>query len=415
MPVRLLAPGSYPWSHFPERPAPGVLADFPSTQVRFRVGNERHREHSIQISRAYGIRVIARRLVGRGITSVQDQFWEWQGVHNLIMSKHSAYEYQTIDNLSGNSEDAVPKSDIMGIEEILREIERSTGRFARAAVEAAVVRQEAITPALLRILETTVKRAREIDAERDYMAHIYAMFLLAQFREPRAYPLLVQFASLEGDLLYSLCGQFITESLGRVLASVSGGDTSGIRSVIENEHADEWARGAALDGFTTLVAEGQLSRGDAIHYFADLFRTKLERRPSEVWNSLVASSCDVYPVELIKDIKRAYREGLVDPGNIGIEDVKSDLALGESQVLARLGANPHHRMVRSTIDEMGWWACFQHDGDEARLTHETFASNRIEPGSIAAVSDRRTIPKIGRNQSCPCGSGKKYKKCCLGK
>lgn len=22
-------------------------------------------------------------------------------------------------------------------------------------------------------------------------------------------------------------------------------------------------------------------------------------------------------------------------------------------------------------------------------------------------------PKVGRNQPCPCGSGKKYKKCCL--
>lgn len=25
----------------------------------------------------------------------------------------------------------------------------------------------------------------------------------------------------------------------------------------------------------------------------------------------------------------------------------------------------------------------------------------------------RTDPKIGRNDPCPCGSGKKYKKCCL--
>ena len=24
-----------------------------------------------------------------------------------------------------------------------------------------------------------------------------------------------------------------------------------------------------------------------------------------------------------------------------------------------------------------------------------------------------TAPKVGRNASCPCGSGKKYKKCCL--
>ena len=28
---------------------------------------------------------------------------------------------------------------------------------------------------------------------------------------------------------------------------------------------------------------------------------------------------------------------------------------------------------------------------------------------------RRPEPKIGRNDACPCGSGKKYKQCCLDK
>ena len=28
---------------------------------------------------------------------------------------------------------------------------------------------------------------------------------------------------------------------------------------------------------------------------------------------------------------------------------------------------------------------------------------------------RRETPKIGRNEPCPCGSGKKYKKCCRDK
>ncbi len=40
-------------------------------------------------------------------------------------------------------------------------------------------------------------------------------------------------------------------------------------------------------------------------------------------------------------------------------------------------------------------------------------------GGDAAVTvkqpDRRTEPKVGRNDPCPCGSGKKYKKCCEGK
>ena len=31
----------------------------------------------------------------------------------------------------------------------------------------------------------------------------------------------------------------------------------------------------------------------------------------------------------------------------------------------------------------------------------------------APVPIHRSEPKIGRNDPCPCGSGKKYKKCCL--
>jgi hypothetical protein len=34
--------------------------------------------------------------------------------------------------------------------------------------------------------------------------------------------------------------------------------------------------------------------------------------------------------------------------------------------------------------------------------------------SSAALWDiRRESPKVGRNELCPCGSGKKYKRCCL--
>jgi hypothetical protein len=130
----------------------------------------------------------------------------------------------------------------------------------REKIEAAVARREEVTPELLRILEETVDRAAQIDAEGDYMAHLYAMFLLAQFRETRAYPLVVRFALLPEEVQYSLCGDFITESLGQVLASVCGGDLAGIQSLIENESADQWVRGAALSGLVTLVAAGQKSR-----------------------------------------------------------------------------------------------------------------------------------------------------------
>jgi hypothetical protein len=296
--------------------------------------------------------------------------------------------------------------------EILHQFERATGEFAQAAVEAAVACQEEITPELLRILEETVDRAVQLDAEGDYMAHLYAMFLLAQFRETRAYPLVVRFASLPGDLLDSLCGDFITEDLGQVLASVCGGELEGIQSLIENEATDEWVRGAALSSLVTLVAAGQKSRDEIVSYFAGLFRGKLVRKWSHVWDTLISYSSDLYPEELLNDIKQAYEDGLVDPGYIGFDDVKRDMAMGKDRILARLADSPHRRLVDDTVAEMGWWACFREGSrNGANSPTEVPSKTRSKPGG-AASQIIRAAPKIGRNERCPCGSGKKYKKCC---
>jgi len=295
--------------------------------------------------------------------------------------------------------------------EILEQFGRFKGNFARAAVEAAVERREEVTAELLRILEDAVDRAAQLDAEGDYMAHLYAMFLLAQFRENRAYPLVVRFASLPSDLLDSLCGDFVTDSLGRVLASVCDGALEGIQSIIENEDADQWARGAALRSLVTLVAAGHKSRDEIVSYFARLYRGKLRRQWSHVWDALVSSSCDVYPAELLDDIERAYQEGLVDPGCIRLDEVKRDLAMGKDRLLARLASDSHLQLVQDTVKEMGWWACFQDDGSNGVKSAAHAPAKSSLPAS-ASSQIKSTKPKTGRNAPCPCGSGKKYKKCC---
>jgi preprotein translocase subunit SecA len=42
---------------------------------------------------------------------------------------------------------------------------------------------------------------------------------------------------------------------------------------------------------------------------------------------------------------------------------------------------------------------------------ELAAANRSGGGDASESSQRRTGEKVGRNDPCPCGSGKKYKKC----
>ncbi|MFC1491351.1 preprotein translocase subunit SecA [Nitrospinota bacterium] len=52
---------------------------------------------------------------------------------------------------------------------------------------------------------------------------------------------------------------------------------------------------------------------------------------------------------------------------------------------------------------------------EMYMTHddvEAFGDNGAEAAVRTATPVRRKSPKVGRNQPCPCGSGKKYKHCC---
>lgn len=291
----------------------------------------------------------------------------------------------------------------MEIAEILRRLEWFHGRFEKEAVEAAVARREEIIPELLRVFDDAVNRAAELDDKGEYMAHLYAMYLLAQFREPRAYPIVVRFASLPGDLLDSLCGDFITDGLGKVLASVCGGDLAGIQALIENEDVHEWVRSAAMGSLVTLMNVGQKGRDEIVSYFAGLFRGGLVRQPSPLWGELVNYACDLYPAELLDDIKRAYAERLVDPFEVGLADVQSEMSRGKESVLARLADNRHHYFIENTVDEMGRWSCFHKD----RPDHE------FHPPA-APPPIQRTTPKtkIGRNDPCPCGSAKKFKKCC---
>ena len=50
--------------------------------------------------------------------------------------------------------------------------------------------------------------------------------------------------------------------------------------------------------------------------------------------------------------------------------------------------------------------------ETARFTREDgrWVYAGVVPAEVHTV--RREEPKVGRNDPCPCGSGKKYKKCC---
>ena len=77
-------------------------------------------------------------------------------------------------------------------------------------------------------------------------------------------------------------------------------------------------------------------------------------------------------------------------------------------------------MNKGTIAELLMLAAALDSGIDSTLMEITnpYAELRdVEPPTLkhGKYAEVRTEPKIGRNEPCPCESGKKYKKCCINK
>ena len=289
------------------------------------------------------------------------------------------------------------------------------GQFPREALIRAVKLREHMTPRLLGFIEYAEEYARDME-ETMSMLHLYALYLLAQFREKRAYPLIVNFFSLPGEISLDITGDVVTEDLHRILASVYDGNDALLKNLIEDVTINQYVRDAALRTFVVLVANGKKSREEVMAYFQSLFRDKLERKESYIWGALIVCCIDLYPEEVYEDIQQVYAndwvERILGGFFVGFDEVKEVHQLGKEKALTLLQENHYCTLIDDTVLEMQDWASFK----EASKSQK-----KIEPAKSHKPKKQKPAPryvkpregkKIGRNEPCSCGSGKKYKKCC---
>jgi hypothetical protein len=302
---------------------------------------------------------------------------------------------------------------MMTIPEILKELEPYTGRFPMDALRAAIEQREAITPDLLKVLDSVAASPSEWAERKDNMLPMFAIFLLAQFREKPAYPLLVRIVSAPGEIPFDLFGDTITEGLSQILASVYDGNPAPLHGLVESEQVSEFVRSAALNTLLVLEHTDQMPRDTVLEYLRSLLHAKLQRTPSYAWSSLVCVVADLPAPELLEEVRKAYAEGLVDDTVADLEGIERDMAAPKPWRRDR------RQLITDAIAEMEWWASFHPEDSRPKKLPRSEApvlpSPPPDPDSDSEyVSPQPFVrePKVGRNDSCPCGSDKKYKKCC---
>jgi hypothetical protein len=329
--------------------------------------------------------------------------------------------------------EALPEADeTPTIEAILDAFASAADKRAlpRAAMEQAIARWQEVGPVLLAALEEAVGGPALSDSASWILC--FAIHLIAQLRDTRAFRPLCALAA-DADRLETIMADGMTEDLAQILARLYDGDPAPLRRVIEAGDADPYAREAAVSALAWLTVTGRIDQAETASYLRDLYTTLQPRGGNMVWFGWQQAIANLGLEELAPQVEDAFRLGWVDPTMLELRDFHDDLQISLRASDKQSVFDSRFRPAADlddAVDYLSEWNCFQPKPPARsrpdRLPPEFAGSGRGMGNALTsdALMDDPYLDRepyhnpyrgIGRNDPCPCGSGRKFKKCCLDK
>jgi uncharacterized protein YchJ len=306
---------------------------------------------------------------------------------------------------------------IMTPEAIIARLTNNDYHLPEAALKAAEAMPEIMTPLLLEYLGQVASDPRGMISEDNWYV-FYALFLLAKFKEGRTLPILQKMVENTPESLDWILGDGLTEKGSRLFASWAVSSPDALRPFIENQKLDEFSRAEALEAYQCLYYNGIVTLEEVRSYLHVLAYEKLRRgRHSDdslLWFAWACCCLELGLDEFRPLAKQAYDEVWIDPILSTWDSALRVLSSEKAQEGRRqqLGA-----FITDTSSELRGWYCFSEAFREKKIQTEEEKAMHASGGMVRETwipvgTIVNTTPKIKRNQPCPCGSGKKYKKCC---
>jgi uncharacterized protein len=304
-------------------------------------------------------------------------------------------------------------------------LELATAReLPRLALGMCAVRFEESSPALRVLL------ARAADGEALSDDEVTLLFrglhILGAARIQAAWPDLLRLLRLPVDTLEDLLGDVLTETLPRIITGMFNGDADGLLGGIADLRLNESVREAFWKAATFLAWEGRIERDRMRQFIVRFYEERLAKDWDLAWIGWIDAIAYLGLEDLAPLVERAWNERRVPPGVMEYRDFREDLDR------ARRSPDDDWRFTNAgmgyieDVVESLEWTCEDPDEDDDEWDDEVWDDEDWEnpPNALSVREDPPDAPSepainpwrdVGRNDPCPCGSGKKFKRCCLGK
>lgn len=297
----------------------------------------------------------------------------------------------------------------MDATEILEQLRFGHGMPEAAARAAAECLTETV-PVLIAALE---ERSAALEAgDDDADGRLFVLFhLLGSLRATQAYrPIcrLLRLPNVEDAL-----GDATTEKTHRVMAGVFDGDPAPLMSVIEDADADEYVRSRMLEALAMVTRFGALPRQEAERYLHDSFMHLRPQACNFVWQGWQSAIAILGLAGLSSLVEKVFARRFIDPSWMKYHHFQNDLRAwsvhpeGPKDLPAKEFAP-----FGDFVEEMSVWPIFS--PEPAAPASESFDSGDLNLSEWSEdIPARNPFRYVSRNDPCPCGSGKKFKHCCL--
>lgn len=232
-----------------------------------------------------------------------------------------------------------------------------------------------------------------------------ALHIMGGMHDAQAFaPLLRLLARPAEDLEW--LGDALTETLPRIVAGVFDGDAGALFDAIGDQNRDELVRDSLFRAATFLTWEGRIDHALMIDFLRRFGTGELSVDCEFVWHAWVDAIAVLGLRDLQPLVMEALEKGRIDEFIFEREPFEDILERSESNPsdpsrFAELGMG----YIEDVVDVLQDYTTEDNEaGDVDSLSTDGFLAPQ------PAINPWR---HVGRNDPCPCGSGKKAKRCCL--
>jgi hypothetical protein len=274
------------------------------------------------------------------------------------------------------------------------------------ALRACVSRYDEAGPAIRAVLDRAA--AGEELSENDATLLFRGLYIAGACRDQLAFEPLLRLLRRPEDELDWLLGDGLTESTARIATGVFNGDVEALFEAIVDSKRNEYVRAELLSAATFLTWEGRIDRERMIRFLERFCEERLADDGDFVWVDWMEAVGMLGLRSLVPLADKVWSEGRLPYRAMDRKDLDQDLADAEARPD---DVGRFERTSRGYIGDVVRALEWTRRGEDKRDGSE---EERWRPYSDMFEGPvRNPMRHVGRNDPCPCGSGKKAKRCCL--